>query len=178
MKKTEQIPNSINDAAAYYRKFPWQLFCTFTFLCNLRNGDAEARWRWSRFIDELEHLHGDTIGRLVAEESRHAHGALSGIRLHYHALFVSNRPPSQVLMRDLWKKYCGNGKNLIDIKAYDPSKHAVEYCLKLHGSFNGEIDIQNLDLYAPERPIGWNRNCWARRRWRRQLERQAQGIAA
>jgi hypothetical protein len=159
--------------AEYYRNFPWEWFITCTFARPFRYGDDEARSRWKGFMDELELRHRDTIGRLVAEESRHASGALAGIRLHFHALLVSNAPISELLLRDLWKTYAGNGKKLIDVQKYDASRGAVEYCLKLHGSFDGETDFYNLDLYSDQPPEGWNHNSQSRRRWVRHLRRRA-----
>lgn len=158
----------------YYNQFPWQLFCTFTFPRRLRNGDEEARTLWSEFVTRLEAAHPDTICRLVAEERQHAHGVLAGIRLHYHALFTSNTPVSETVIRDLWRQLVGNGKNSVDVQHYDPSRGAVGYCLKTVGSpDHGDVTTYNDDLYAAERPFDWNKNAASRRRWRRQLERRA-----
>lgn len=163
---------------AFYRRFEWQLFATFTFARRLRNGDEEARWRWKGFMNELEREHGDTIGRLVVEEARHSSGALSGIRLHYHALLASDRPLSTALVRRLWAQYAGNGRRLADIRQYDPRGNAVAYCLKLHGSMAGDLDLHNLDLYSPIRLAAWDRNSRSRRRWRRQLARRGSGCVS
>lgn len=161
-----------SELASFYKSFPWQLFCTFTFSRSLRNGDWEARSLWQSFVNELERLLGHAIGRLVAEESRHASGSLSGIRLHYHALMACDHPLSEALLRGLWRKYAGDGTKLAEIRPYDPSRGAVEYCLKLLGSFSGEIMIQNLDLYSPASAKLMKQSSRARRRQRRHLERK------
>jgi hypothetical protein len=168
--------HAVSSLAEYYKGFPWQWFCTFTFP-RLPRGDDDARSRWKHFINDVERTHGDNIGRLVAEESRHASGALSEIRLHYHALLTSDHAVPVSLLRDRWKKYAGNGKKLIDVQQYDQSKRGVEYLLKLHGSWDGEIEFANLDLYSAHPPEGWDRNCCSRRRWRRQLARRALAAA-
>ena len=167
-RRLQLVSASQADEVAFYKSFPWRWFCTFTFPRRLRNGDEEARYRWKSFIDDLERKHGDTIGRLVAEESRHSFGVLSGIRLHYHALFASDHAVSPSLIRTLWKMHAGNGMSLADIRAYNPRRNAVAYCLKLHGSHHGQIEIHNLDIYCPTRPTNWDRNSKSRRRWRRQ----------
>jgi hypothetical protein len=51
---------------------------------------------------------------------------------------------------------------------------AVGYCLKTL-AVGGEILTFNEDLYAPDRPDDWARNADSRRRWRRQMERRAEG---
>lgn len=163
---------SHEEEVSFYKRFPWQLFCTFTFPRRLRNGDEEARWLWKVFINELEYEHRDTIGRLVAEERRSASGSLAAIRLHYHALFASDHLISVSLVRTIWNKYAGNGTTLSDIRVYDPRRNAVAYCLKLLGSMDGEFDIYNLDLYSPTPPSTLNRNSRSRRRWRRQMSRR------
>ena len=182
MKELKNQPFAItgtqSENAKYYRQFPWQLFCTFTFPRRFRNGDAETRWVWPHFINELERTHRDTVGRLVAEESRHAYGQLAGIRLHYHALFTSQHPISEPLLKELWRKYAGNGRKLIDVRQYDPSRGAVEYCLKLHGTFDGEIDFFNLDLYKPGSETNWKGNSASRRRLRRHMQRRPEALAA
>jgi hypothetical protein len=159
---------------AYYSQFPWQLYCTFTFPRRLRYGDEQARTIWNEFLSFLEAAHPDTICRLVAEESQHAHGVLAGIRLHYHALFASDTPIGETVIRDLWHKLVGNGKKSIEIDRYDPCRGAVGYCLKTVGSpDHGNITTYNDDLYAAERSVDWNKTAATRRRWRRQLERRA-----
>jgi hypothetical protein len=157
---------------AYYSRYPWQLFCTFTFTRRLRGGEDEARLLWGEFLNRLEAAHLDTICRLVAEESRHAHGQLAGVRLHYHALFASDTPIGESTIRDLWRQLVGNGKSLVEIRRYDPAEGAVGYCLKSL-AVGGDISTFNDDLYAPDRPADWDRNADSRRRWRRQMERRA-----
>jgi hypothetical protein len=160
----------------YYRllsKIPWQWYATFTFPRNLLNGDEEARSRWQDFMRELEANHPDTIARAVAEESRHAGALLSGIRLHYHALLTSDVPLNANLIRRLWEKYSGNGKDLLDLRRYQVNGGAEYYLLKLLGSADGELTLEHCDLFQPEGPRDWNRNARTRRRWRRQLERRA-----
>lgn len=161
------------ELVAFFERFPWQLFCTFTFGRRLRNGDAEGRWAWKQFMNELERDHGDTIGRLVAEEKRYGSGGLSEIRLHYHALFASDHIIAGSTIRRAWSIYAGNGRNLVDVRTYDRSSSAVAYCLKLHGSMEGELELYNLDLYSPIQSLGCEANSRSRRRLRRQLARRS-----
>jgi hypothetical protein len=162
----------------YYSQIPWQLFCTFTFPRRLRNGDDEARSLWSIFIEKLEASHPDTICRLVAEESRHAHGGLSDIRVHYHVLLTSDTPIDGATIRNLWRSLAGNGKKLVDIQKYDPEQGAVGYCLKLLDSPDGQVSSYNEDLYLPERPADWDRNGKSRRRFYRQMKRRDASLTA
>jgi hypothetical protein len=158
----------------------WDWFGTFAFTRAIRNGTEERRYLWNDFLRSLMARHRDTVGYVWVEEQRHATDSLAEVGIHYHALLVSNRPVDESLMRTLWMSLAGNGARKghasVFVQPYKPQLGGIDYTLKLLDREDVTWDIGNVEYFLPDRPEGWDRDRYSRRRFRRDLGRKQAAI--
>lgn len=154
----------------FLRPVRWDWFGTFTVTRSVRNGDEERRWLWNEFLARVRAEHHDTLGYVYAEERRSGAGVLSRINLHFHVLFVSNRPLDRRMLRRKWAELAGNASAAAEIEPYDPSRRGLGYMLKLVDRDDSNWQISDgVAFFRPEQPQGTD--CRSRRRYRRHVKR-------
>lgn len=158
------IVESREERVKLFQEIPWQLFTTNTITRPL--GLASHYSIWSDYLDGVKSEHRDTVGLLWCRE----HNPSWDMDLHYHCLWVSNKPVSGELVRSQWLGRAGTSGKPVDIKPCDGNPRVIEYLLKL--SDNPYCDWQvseNLELFRPC-PVPMD-TSQARRRYGRFISR-------
>jgi hypothetical protein len=149
--------------------FPWQLFITLTFAKQV--GELRADQTFHTFIDRLERCHRAPIGWIRGDEHRWSGCGMPAIRRHYHSLLCSDVPLDPRTVLNAWHDLGNFGRNA-DIRKYDPTGWATEYCVKFVGQPGGDWDLShNLGLFTRTASTGGNHRM--RRRWLRHQLRLA-----
>jgi hypothetical protein len=165
----EQLLLNSRSSRVEYFSLPWQLFSTH-FITNQNTSSERRRSLWPEYLDRVRALHRDTIVYLWSEESRTAHDDLYRVPVHFHALWLSNRPLDTRMLSTEWKSLAGVGGKPIEIEPYNSSGDALAYVLKLADREDCRWDFSNnLSLFLPETVDLSNAQC--RRRYRRHLAR-------
>ena len=161
--------NSRASRLEYFTTIPWQLFSTH-FITTPNASSERRRFLWHDYLNRVRALHRDTLAYLWSEERRIAHDDLYRVPVHFHALWLSNRPLDTRMFASEWIALAGNGGNPIAIEPYNSSGDALAYVLKLADRDDCHWDFSNnLSLFFPESADF--PNAQNRRRYRRHLAR-------
>lgn len=160
--------------AAWLEQVPWQLFGTFEF--SWRVSDQQADHAFDGYINQLERDLRSPVTYIRAEEKVPASPGSLGIRRHYHALLAARVPLDPTPVAALWQRFGGNGHrgDSVEVRVYDPSGPAAEYCLKAINSNHGGWKARNMDFFIDATGQDVGRNSRQRRRELRNKARERQ----
>jgi hypothetical protein len=95
--RTRSCPKAYAD---FFRRMPWQVFCTFTFAWPTSDSHAEAIF--SEFVEKLEGSMRCPISWIRGDEKRFSGCGKPGARRHFHALLAAANGLDPKLVSDTW----------------------------------------------------------------------------
>jgi hypothetical protein len=126
--------STVGEYGAWLKTFSWDLFVTLTF--DRRRGHDSAAGREQKlkeYLRTLEHQSRARVRCFWSEEKRNSRWSGCGqgaIAPHFHMLLACDRNPLPPLHAQLiWEGIAGKA----DVRVYDQSQNAAEYCAKLIG---------------------------------------------
>jgi hypothetical protein len=126
--------HTVGEYGAWLKTFPWDLFATLTF--DRRRGHDSAAGREQKLKEYLRTLECRSKARVRCfwseekRDSRWSGCGQTGIAPHFHVLLACDRNPLPPLHAQLiWEGIAGKA----DVRIYDQSQNAAEYCAKLIG---------------------------------------------